>query len=152
MIKVYLRFLVVAVSSPLGHFLHGRIPPVENGPFRLDFFWLGSSGRSSYRQLSRFCGCCALPRGCWCEGVLLCCCCMAVESRLAALCFARSPRATRASRATNPRPSGLVALDNSPKSLKLHLWRCTQPRAAKAAAGVAVGGKITSILRAAVVV
>ena len=37
-------------------------------------------------------------------------CCMAVESRLAALCFAGSSRATRASRATNLRPSGLVAL------------------------------------------
>ena len=37
-------------------------------------------------------------------------CCMAVENRLAALRFAHSPRATRVSRATNPRPSGLVAL------------------------------------------
>ena len=37
-------------------------------------------------------------------------CCMAVENRLAALCFARSSRETRASRATNLRPSGLVAL------------------------------------------
>ena len=37
-------------------------------------------------------------------------CCMAVENRLAALCFARSSRAKRASRATNVRPSGLVAL------------------------------------------
>ena len=37
-------------------------------------------------------------------------CCMALEIRLAALCFARSSRATRASRATNLRPSGLVAL------------------------------------------
>ena len=36
-------------------------------------------------------------------------CCMAVGNRLAALCFARSSRATRASRATNLRPSGLVA-------------------------------------------
>ena len=35
---------------------------------------------------------------------------MAVENRLAALCFAGSQRTTRASRATNPRPSGLVAL------------------------------------------
>ena len=35
---------------------------------------------------------------------------MALEDRLAALCFARSSRATRASRATNLRPSGLVAL------------------------------------------
>ena len=37
-------------------------------------------------------------------------CCMAVENRLAALCFARFSRATRASLATNLRPSGLVAL------------------------------------------
>ena len=35
---------------------------------------------------------------------------MALENRLAALCFARYSRATRASRATNLRPSGLVAL------------------------------------------
>ena len=35
---------------------------------------------------------------------------MALENRLAALCFARSSRTTRASRATNLRPSGLVAL------------------------------------------
>ena len=38
-------------------------------------------------------------------------CRMAVESRLEALCFVRSPRATRASRAASPRPRGLVALD-----------------------------------------
>ena len=37
-------------------------------------------------------------------------CCMTLETRLAALCFARSSRATRASRATNLRPSGFVAL------------------------------------------
>ena len=37
-------------------------------------------------------------------------CCMAVQNRLEALCFARSSRATRASRATNLRPSPLVAL------------------------------------------
>ena len=37
-------------------------------------------------------------------------CPMAVESRLAALCFARFSRATHASRATKLRPSGLVAL------------------------------------------
>ena len=33
-----------------------------------------------------------------------------VENRWVALRFVRSPRATRAPRATNPRPSGLVAL------------------------------------------
>ena len=40
-------------------------------------------------------------------------CCMAVENRLAALCFARSSRATRASCATNLCPSGLVALGSA---------------------------------------
>ena len=38
-------------------------------------------------------------------------CCMTVENRLEALYFVRSPRAAHSSRATNPRPSGLVALD-----------------------------------------
>ena len=38
-------------------------------------------------------------------------CCMAVESRFDAPCFVCFPRATCASRATNPRPSGLVSLD-----------------------------------------
>ena len=36
-------------------------------------------------------------------------CSMAGENRLAALCLACSPRATRGARATNPRPGGLVA-------------------------------------------
>ena len=97
------------LTNPTGHFLHSRIPPVENGPFRLD-----SSG-PSYRQSSRSYSFCALPRGCWCEGVLPYCC-MAVENRLAALRSARSTRATGASRATNPRPSGLVALAESRQS------------------------------------
>ena len=79
-------------------------------------------------------------------------CCMAVENQLAALCFARSPRAMRASHATNPRPSGLVALDFSQKPPKLRSWRCTQQRAVKATAGVAVVGKIAAIPRAAAVV
>ena len=48
-----------------GHFLHSRIPPVENGHQPLDF-----SG-SSFCQSSRFYSFCALPRGGWCEGVLL---------------------------------------------------------------------------------
>ena len=53
-----------------GHFIHSRIPPVENGPFRLDFFSTGFFW-SSCRQSSRFCSFRALPRGGWCEGVLL---------------------------------------------------------------------------------
>ena len=66
------------ITWELGHFLHSRIPPVENGPFRPDFFSTGlfrldSSGPSSYRQSSRFYSFCTLPRGGggWCEGVLL---------------------------------------------------------------------------------
>ena len=60
------------LKSQLGHFLRSRIPPVENGPFRLY-----SSGTSvepisySYRQSSRLYSFGALPRGGWCEGVLL---------------------------------------------------------------------------------
>ena len=79
-------------------------------------------------------------------------CCMALENRVAALCFARSSRATRASRATNLRPSGLVALGLGRKLLTLRSWRCTQPRATKATAGVAVIGKMASITRATAVV
>ena len=75
---------------------------------------------------------CALSGGGWCEGIY---CWKAVESRLEALCFVRFPRATRASRATNPRPSGLVALGVAEKPPKLRSWRCTQPRAAKPPVG-----------------
>ena len=58
--------------------------------FDWTFFRLNSSGPSSYRQSSRFYSCCALPRGGWCEGVLL----YSRRNRLAALFFALSPRAT----------------------------------------------------------
>ena len=54
------------------------------------FFPLEFSGPSSYRQSSRFYSFCALPGGGWCEGVLL----YSIRNRLAALCFALSPRAT----------------------------------------------------------
>ena len=40
----------------------------------------------------------------------------------------------------------------SRKLPKLHSWRCTQPRAAKATAGVAVVGKMAPITRATAVV
>ena len=45
---------------------------------------------------------------------------------------------------------GGVGLSRKPP--KLRSWRCTQPRAAKATAGVAVVGKMTSIPRAAAIV
>ena len=40
----------------------------------------------------------------------------------------------------------------SRKPSRLRSWRCTQPRAAKATAGIAVVGKMASITRAAAVV
>ena len=58
----------------------------------------------------------------------------------------------RASRATNPRPSGLVSLDLAESRPKLRSWRCTQPSAAKTTAGVAVVGNMTSIPRSAAIV
>ena len=72
---------------------------------------------------------------------------MALESRLAALCFARSSRATRASCASNLHPSGLEALGSAESRQKPRSWRCTQPRAVKATAGVGVLGKMASITR-----
>ena len=71
----------------------------KTAPFDWTFFRLESSGPSSYRQSSRFNGFCALPRGGWCEGVLL----YGSRNRLAAVCFASNGSA-------NPRPSELVAL------------------------------------------
>ena len=79
-------------------------------------------------------------------------CCMAVENRLAALCFARSPRATRALRATNPRQTGWWRWISAESRQSYVCGVAPQPRAAKATAGVAVVGKIASIPRAAVVV
>ena len=88
-----------------GHFLHSRIPSVENGPFRLDFFRLDSYG-SSYRTSRRFYSFCALPRGGWCEGVLL-----YGSRKSAGSSVLRAFLASNAcSRSTNLRPSGLVAL------------------------------------------
>ena len=88
--------------------------PSKTALFDWTFFRLDSSGPSSYRQSSRFYSFGALPRGGWREGVLLYCC-MAVENRLAALSAVLRAffAATRASRATNLRSSGLVALGSA---------------------------------------
>ena len=74
-------------------------------------------------------------------------CCMAVENRLAVLC---SARASRAREELSSKRVGAVGLSRKPP--KLRSWRYTQPRAAKAAAGVAVVGKMTPVSRTAVVV
>ena len=81
-------------------------------------------------------------------------CCMAVENRLEALsavlssfltsnaCFARN----------EPLSKQVGSVELSRKPPKLRSWRCTLPRAAKAtAAGIAVVGKMASVLRAAAV-
>ena len=74
--------------------------------------------------------------------------CMAIENRLAVLCFARSARATRARARRTLVPASWWLWAYSRKPPKLHSWSCTQPRAAKATAGVAVVGKMGSIPRA----
>ena len=76
--------------------------------------------------------------------------CMAVDGRLEVLCFARTPRATRASCATSSRPSGLVALDLA-QSCQHYVVRgfalSREPR--KLQQSVAEVGKRPSIPRAA---
>ena len=57
-------------------------------------------------------------------------------------CFARD----------EPSSKRVGGLGLSRKPPKLRSWRCTQPRAATATAGVAVVGKMASITRAAAVV
>ena len=77
--------------------------------------------------------------------------CVAVESRLEALlrvfsasnaCFARDQPSSK--------QVGVVGLSREPPNLRS--WRCVQPTTAKATAGVAVVGKMTSIPCAAPIV
>ena len=126
-----------------GHFLHSWIPPVENGPFRLD-----SSGPSSYRQSSRFYSFCVLTRGCWCQGVLLYGSRKSFGSSVLRALFASNACFTRDE--PSSKQIGGVGLSRKPSMLRS--WRCTQPRAAKATAGVAVVGEMASITRATAVV
>ena len=74
---------------------------------KTDFFDWILLGDPSYRQSSRFICFVLFLEAVGVRGF----CSRAAESRLEALRFVRSPRAARASHATNPRPSGLVALD-----------------------------------------
>ena len=132
----------------LGHFLYSRIPPVENGPFRLNifstgFFW--SFFSSSVESIYSFC---ALPRGGWCEGVLLYGTRKSVGSSVHRAFFASNACFTR-DKPSSKRVGG-VGLSRKPP--RLPSWRFTQSRAAKATAGVAVVGKMTSITRASAVV
>ena len=135
-------------DKTLGHFLHRRIPPVENGLFRLNFFfdWIVLDpllivSRADFVVFVLF-----LEAGGVKEH-----CCMAVESRLEALCFVRFPQATCFAR-DKPSSKRVGGVGLSRKPPKLHSWRCTQPRASKATAGVAVVVKKTSIPPAAAIV
>ena len=113
--------------------------------FDLNFFRLDSSGPSSYRQSSRFYSSCALlPRGDWCEGVLLYGSRKSVGSFVLRALFASN--ACFARDELSSKQVGGVGLSRKPP--KLRSWRCTQPRAPKATAGVAVVGKTASVTHA----
>ena len=129
--------------SGLCHFLYSRIPPVENGPFRRVFFPLESSGPFC-RQSSRFYSFCARPRGGWCEGVLLYGTQKSVGSSVLRAFFASNACFTR-DKPSSERVGG-VGLSRKPPNLRSR--RCTQPRAVKATAGVAVVSEMASITRA----
>ena len=109
--------------------------------FRLDF-----SGPSPYRQSSRFYSFCALPI---IEAVgVREYCCSAVEIGWQ-LCASRFLREQRLDEPSSQRLGGFGF---SRKPPKLRSWTCTQPRAAKVAAGAAVVGSMGSIPRVAAVV
>ena len=91
---------------------------------------------------------CALPRGGWCEGVLLYGAQNSVGSSVLHAFLASHASFTR----DEPLSKRVGGVGLSRKPIKLRSWRRTQPRAAKATAGVAVVGKMTSITRATAVV
>ena len=132
----------------LGHFLQKvRFRQSKTALFDYIFFRLDYSG-PSYRQSRRFYGFYALPRGGWCEGALLYGSRKSVGSSVLRAIFASNARFAR-DKPSSKRVGG-VGLSRKPP--KLRSWRCTQPRAAKATAGVAVVVKMASITRAAAVV
>ena len=102
----------------------------------------------SYRQSSRFYSFCALPRSGWCEGVLPYGARNFVGSSVLRAFLARNACFTR----DEPSSKRVGGVRLSRKPPKLRSWRCTQPKAAKATTGVAVGGKMASITRATAVV
>ena len=91
---------------------------------------------------------CALPRGGWCEEVLLYGSRKSVGSSVlraffaSNVCFARDELSLK----------GVGGVGLSRKPPKLRSWRSTQPRGVKATAGVPVVGKMAPISRAAAVV
>ena len=136
-----LRYILKSYTKAISYTVGFR--QSKTALFDWTFFRLDSSGPSC-RQSSRFYGFSALPRGGWCEGVLLYGTRNSVGSSVL--------RAFLASNACFARDEWVGGVGLSRKLSKLRSWRCTQPKAAKATAGVAVVGKIASITRAAAVV
>ena len=91
---------------------------------------------------------CALSRGGWSEGVLLYGARNSVGSSVLPVFLASN--ACFIFDEPSPKRVGGVGLSRKPP--KLRSWRCTQPGAAKATAGVAVVGKMASKTRATAVV
>ena len=90
----------------------------------------------------------ALSGGGWCEGVLLYGSRTSVGSPVLRAFSASNARFTR----DEPSSNRFGAVGLGQKLPKLRSWRCIQSRAASAAEGVAVVGKITSIPRGAAIV
>ena len=91
---------------------------------------------------------CALPRGGWYEGVLPYGTRKTAGSSVLRAFFAGNACFAR----DEPSSKRVDGVGLSRKPAKLHSWCCTQPSAAKVAAGVAVVGKMASITLAAAVV
>ena len=116
--------------------------------FDWTWFRLDSSGLSSYSQSNRFYRLCALPIGGWCKGVMLYGTRKSVGTSVLRAFLASNACFTR-DQPSSERVGGVGLIRKPPMHSS---GRCTQPRAAKSVAGVAVVGKMTSIPRAGVVV
>ena len=133
------------LAHVLCRFLFSRIPPVENDPFRLDFFsdWILAVlllivSRVDFVVFVLFLEAVGVREYC----------CTPVEIGWQ-LCASRLLREQRLGEPSSQRV-GVFGLSRKPP--KLRSWSCAQPRAAKATAAAAVVGSMGSRPRAAAVV
>ena len=130
------------ITIPLGNFLCSRIPPVENGRFRPDFFRLDFSGPSSIVSRVDF-----IVFVLFLEAVgVREYCCTSVEI-IWQLCASRFLREQRLGEPSSQRVGGFEI-----RQSYVRVQSCTQPRAAKATAAAAVVGSMGSRPRTAAVV
>ena len=120
----------VSLEIPLRPFLT-QSDSANRERFSTGFLW---SFLSSVESILQFCD---LARGCWCEGVLLYGSRKTVGSFVLRAFFASNASFAR----DEPSSKRVGGVGLSRKQLKPRSWRCTQPRAAKATAGVSVVGK-----------